>query len=138
MVEQWRSQKYPKITARANFEKALIFFFADESEIRPDYYAGTTWAPKGRTPIVKATGARHALNMISAVNARGYFLFMTVDGGVNGTVVRDFLKRLIKGMDRKIFLIVDGHPAHKTKMVKQFVKAHRDQIELFFTPPYSP
>lgn len=41
-------------------------------------------------------------------------------------------------MDRKIFLIVDGHPSHKTKIVKRFVEANTDRIELFFLPPYSP
>lgn len=137
VVDKWRSEEYPRIAARAKREKALIFF-ADESGVRSDYHAGTTWAPRGRTPVVKATGARHAMNMISAVNARGHFRFMTVDGGVNGTVFRDFLKRLITGMDRKIFLIVDGHPAHKAKVVKRFVKAHPDRIELFYLPPYSP
>ena len=45
---------------------------------------------------------------------------MTVEGRVNASVFRDFLKRLITGMERKIFLIVDGHPAHKAKLVKHF------------------
>jgi hypothetical protein len=36
-------------------------------------------------------------------------------------VFRDFLKRLIAGMERKIFLIVDGHPAHKARLVSRFV-----------------
>jgi len=41
-------------------------------------------------------------------------------------------------MDRKLFLVVDGHPAHKAKLVRQFVADHSDRIELFFLPPYSP
>jgi len=135
--ENWREREYPKIAARAKREGALIFF-ADESGVRSDYHVGTTWAPVGKTPVVKATGARFSLNMISVVNALGHFRFMTVEGGVNATVFRDFLKRLITGMDRKIFLIVDGHPTHKAKLVRDFVEAHQDQIELFFLPPYSP
>lgn len=42
LVDEWRMQEYPKIVARAKREKALIFF-ADESGIRSDYHAGTTW-----------------------------------------------------------------------------------------------
>jgi transposase len=53
-------------------------------------------------------------------------------------VFREFLRRLITGMDRKIFLVVDGHPAHKAKLVKRFVQDHADRLELFFLPPYSP
>ena len=57
---------------------------------------------------------------------------------MTATVFREFLKRLITGMDRKIFLIVDGHPTHKAKLVRQFVADNRDRIELFLLPPYSP
>lgn len=137
LVERWQRDDYPRLAGRAKRENALIFF-ADESGIRSDYHAGTTWATRGKTPVVKATGRRFSLNMISAVNARGHFRFMTVEGGVTARVFRDFLNRLITGMDRKIILIVDGHPTHKAKLVKRFVTANADRIELVFLPPYSP
>jgi transposase len=137
LVERWRAEDYPKIAARAKQEGALIFF-ADESGIRSDHHAGTTWGPVGQTPVVTATGARYGLNMLSAVNALGHFRFMTVEGRVNASVFRDFLKRLITGMERKIFLIVDGHPAHKAKLVSRFVADNAQAIELFFLPPYAP
>ncbi|MFZ5498634.1 MAG: IS630 family transposase [Pseudomonadota bacterium] len=137
LVERWRAEEYPKIAARAKREGALIFF-ADESGIRSDYHAGTSWAPVGKTPVVKATGARYGLNMLSAVNALGHFRFMTVEGRVNGAVFCEFLKRLMVGMDRKIFLIVDGHPAHKARAVSRFVAENANAIELFFLPPYAP
>jgi transposase len=136
-VESWRTEEYPKIARRAKREKALIFF-ADESGIRSDHHAGTTWSPVGQTPVVRATGARYGLNMLSAVNALGHFRFMIVDERVNASVFREFLRRLITGMDRKIFLIVDGHPVHKAKLVKDFVENNADRIELFFLPPYAP
>ncbi len=76
--------------------------------------------------------------MISAVSAKGLFRFMVVDTAVTGTVFRDFLKRLVAGMDRKIILVVDGHPSHKSKVVRDYVKEHASKIELVFLPPYSP
>ena len=137
LVEQWREKEYPQIEARAKRENAMIVL-ADEAGIRSDHHAGRSWAPTGQTPVVKATGARFSLNMLSAVNANGHFRFMTVDGRVTASVFRDFLKRLISGTTRKIFLIVDGHPTHKAKLVKQFVSENSEKIELFFLPPYSP
>jgi transposase len=137
LVDAWRTKEYPKIARRARRENALIFF-ADEAGMRSDHHAGTTWAPQGQTPIVTATGARFSLNMLSAVNAQGGFRFMTVTGGVNAKVFREFLQRLITGMTRKIFLIVDGHPCHKAKLVRRFVEENSDAIELFFLPPYAP
>jgi len=84
LVQSWQDTEYPKIAKRAKKEGALIFF-ADEAGIRSDNHAGTTWAPKGQTPVVKATGARFGLNMLSAVNAQGRFRFMTVDGSCQGS-----------------------------------------------------
>lgn len=136
-VAEWREVVYPKLKARARRERALIFF-ADEAGVRSDHHSGRTWAPRGKTPVVKATGARYGLNLISAVNGTGHFRFMTVEGTVTATVFCDFLKRLISGVDQKIFLIVDGHPTHKAKLVKRFVAEHADRLELFVLPPYSP
>lgn len=137
LVERWREQEYPQIAARAKREGAVVMF-ADESGIRSDYHAGTTWAPVGRTPEVSATGARYGLNMLSAISPRGDFRFMTVEGRVDATVFREFLRRLLVGMTRKVFLVVDGHPVHKAKAVKQLVADHSDALELFYLPPYSP
>lgn len=137
LVQSWQETEYLKIAARAKKEGALIFF-ADEAGVRSDHHAGTTWSPVGQTPIVKATGARFGFNMLSAVNAQGHFRFMTVEGTVTATVFREFLKRLLVGVQRKVFLIVDGHPAHKAKLVRTFVADNAERIELFFLPPYSP
>ncbi|AER57550.1 transposase [Pseudoxanthomonas spadix BD-a59] len=134
LVAQWHAKQYPKIVARAKREGALVFF-ADESGIRSDHHAGTTWAPVGQTPVVKATGARFGFNILSAVNARGHFRFMSVEGSVNGQVFKQFLQRLIAGQTQKIFLIVGGHPSYKARLVKLFVEEHADRIELFFLPP---
>ncbi len=137
LVDRWRETEYPRIAARAKREGALIFF-ADESGIRSGHHTGTTWAVVGQTPIVQATGARFSLNRLSAVNAQGNFRFMTVDGRVTAMVFRDFLSRLITGADRRIFLIVDGHPVHKARLVRTFVEENAGRIELFFLPPYAP
>ena len=67
---------------------------------------------------MQAAGARFSLNTLSAVNAQGPFRFMSVEGGVNATVFREFLNRLITGMLRKVFLIVDGYPVHKASWYK--------------------
>lgn len=137
LVEAWRDKEFPALVRRAKRENALIFF-ADESGIRSDYHAGTTWAPKGQTPLVKSTGARYSMNLISAINNQGHFRFMTVEGSVTARIFLDFLKRLIAGVDRKIILVVDGHPTHRAKLVTNFVEENNDAIELVFLPPYSP
>lgn len=136
-VNNWLKKVFPKIKARAKLEKADIYF-ADEAGIRSDYHSGTTWAPKGETPVVSSTGARFSVNMISAVSPRGDFRFMVVEGSIGTAVFVEFLKRLMTGAKKKIFLIVDGYPAHKSKKTREFIQSTKGRLELFYLPPYSP
>jgi len=136
-VERWLSQEYPRIRSRAKRENAQIFF-GDEAGVRSDHHAGTTWAPRGRTPVVSSTGARFGLNLISAVSAQGELRFMVTEGRVGARVFIEFLRRLLHNADRSIFLIVDGHPAHKAVAVRKFVERQDGRLRLFFLPAYSP
>ena len=136
-VQQWLKREYPRIRAQAKQEKAEIFF-EDESGVRSDFHSGSTWAARGQTPIVRVTGQRFSLNMISAISPRGALRFMVVKGGVGARVFIEFLKRLMHGQRRSVFLIVDGHPAHRAKIVKEFVESLEGKLRLYFLPPYSP
>lgn len=136
-VRQWREQEYPAIRALAKRVGAEIFF-GDEAGVRSDYHAGTTWGKRGETPVVAATGQRYSLNMISAVSARGNLRFMVTRGKVNGPQYLEFLKRLIHNTQRPVFLVVDGHPVHKSRAVKDYVASTSGKLRLFYLPPYSP
>lgn len=136
-VQQWLDKEYPCIKRKAKRQNAVIYF-EDEVGMRSDHQAGKSYAPKGETPVIKKTGQRFSLNMVSAISNKGHVEFMILDGTFNGGIFLEFLKRLIKHKQQKIFLIVDGHSAHKTKIVKAWLEKHAYKIELFFLPPYSP
>ena len=138
-VQEWLHKEYLRIQTLARRMKAQIFF-GDEAGVRSDHHAGTTWAVKGKTPVVRSTGARFGLNIISAVSAQGELQFMTVHGRIAAAQFIAFIKRLIHGTDRMIFLIMDGHPIHKAKCVIRFIETEsmKSRFRLFFLPPYSP
>ncbi len=119
-VARWKDEQFPAIRAAAKAEGAMVYF-ADEAGIRSDYHAGTTWAPVGRTPVVKATGARHSLNMISELTAQGLMRFATYTGSFTAALFIEFCKKLLHDTDGPVYLVVDGHPTHKAKGVKAFV-----------------
>jgi len=137
LVEQWVEEDYPKIKELARREKAEIYF-EDEAGIRSDYHRGTTWGIKGETPVVTTTGARFFLNMVSAVTSKGAMRFMTYKGKMKTSLFCEFLKRLIHNAPGKIFLILDGHPVHRSSLVKKFVATTEGKLRLFSLPPYSP
>jgi transposase len=136
-VRAWKEEVYPTIQAEAKAAGAGVFF-GDEAAVRTDYHAGTTWAPVGRTPVVRGTGNRQSINMISAVSARGKLHFSFVEGTTNAESFIAYLKKLLHDIPGKIFLIVDGHSAHTAKKTRQFVEDNTDRLKLFFLPPYSP
>jgi transposase len=78
------------------------------------------------------------VNQISAISNEGTVRFMTYKGALNAAVFLMFLTRLIAAASRKILLIADRLQAHKTPAVQAWVEAHREQIEVFYLPTYSP
>jgi transposase len=115
----WRAweQEYPGLRARAKQAGAAISF-SDEAGVRSDYHAGATWGGRGQTPVVPATGQRFGLSQISAEIARGRLRFMVVKGKLNESRYVEFLERLMHNASLPIFLIVDGHPVHKSRAVR--------------------
>jgi transposase len=136
-VKKWLETEYPAIKKRAAKENAIIYF-GDETGMRSDHQAGRSYAPAGKTPVIKKTGQRFSLNMISAISNQGHLQFMILDGRFNGEVFQTFLQQMIKYSRRKIYFVTDGHPAHKTKMLNEWLEQNKDRIEVFFLPPYSP
>ena len=136
-VDKWLSEEYPAIQKEAKKVGATIYF-GDEAGIRSDYHSGTTWAVKGQTPVIRTTGSRFSLNMVSAVSARGSMRFMTIKGRLTTDRFIEFLERLLKNQEKPVFLIVDGHPVHRSNRVQLFVTATEGKLRLFLLPPYSP
>jgi len=136
-VVEWMAKEFPEIKKMAKKENAEIYF-GDESSVRSDYHSGSTWAPKGKTPVVTTTGARFKVNLISAISPRGKLRFMATEEKVTAEVFCNFLSRLIEGARHPVFLIIDNHPVHRSKKVKEFVHNTKGKLRLFYLPPYSP
>jgi transposase len=137
-VNQWLKEEYPAIEARAKQENALIYW-ADEMGLRSDHQAGRSYSPRGKTPMVKVSGNRFRCNMISALSNKGQLIFSIFEGSFVVSVFLAFLQRLIKqAKGRKLFLILDGHPVHKAKVVRDWLTQQKQALELFFLPGYSP
>lgn len=136
-IEAWLANDYPAIVRRAKREKAEIQW-ADETGLSNQANYGRSFAPRGKTPVVRRLAARFSQSMISSLSNRGVLRFMVYDGALNTKVFLKFLRRLVQGATKKIFLIVDNLRVHHAKLVMAWIKARKDKIELFFLPPYAP
>lgn len=136
-IERWQREVYPAITRRAKREGADIFFW-DESGFRADTVHGKTWGLRGETPVVHRPGQRQSISAASALNARGAFWFCTYKGALDGERFVGLLKQLMRHRKRGLHLIVDGLPAHKKAVVKDYVQSIGGKLTLHFLPGYAP
>jgi transposase len=136
-VARWLAVDYPAIAAKAKREKAVILWL-DQTGLRSEAPVGTTWAPVGKTPVVPKTGRRFGVNVMAAISNKGELYFTCYPGSFTGPVFLAYLKRLVRHLDRKIHLIVDGHPVHRRVSVRDWLAEHVDMIEMHFLPGYPP
>jgi transposase len=138
-VQEWLEVTYPKIKERAKDENAEIYW-GDEVGVQNQCNYQVGYAPKGKTPVAKLSPSHKIrVNMISAITNQGKLRFMTYEGKMNQQLFIVFLNRLIKSSNRKIFLIVDNLSVHHGKQILlPWLDRHKDEIEIFYLPSYSP
>lgn len=139
-VRKWLEEEYPAIRESARQYKAQIHWL-DEMGLRSDHQAGRSYGRRGHTPVVFGTGQRFRCNMISSITNRGRLAFMIFRQRFTARVFLNFLGRLLRltrKTRKKVFLIADGHPVHKSRSVKRWLAEHVAQIRIFWLPSYSP
>ena len=137
-IRRWLEEEYPAVVARAKREGALVWW-GDETGIRSRHQSGTSFSPRGRTPVTRATGKYFGCNLICAITNRGELAFMLYDGMFNAEVFQGFLARLVAlNAGQKVILIVDNLPVHHAKVLTPWLEQHVAELELVFLPSYSP
>jgi transposase len=136
-VQRWLDQEYPAMHRRATAQGAEIYW-GDEMGLRSDHQTGTSYGRRGQTPQIPGTGKRFGCNMMSAITNRGRLAFMVFKGRFTTPVMIVFLARLVRHAGRKVFLILDGHPVHRSKAVARWLAEHSEQMAMFLLPGYSP
>lgn len=136
-IKQWVEKEYPKIKKRAKRLNADIFWL-DEAGVRSDDPLQRTWGLKGHTPVVPTSSQRQSINVITAVSNGGGFWYMAYSGRFNGGKFIECLNSFMKYRRRPVILIMDGHPVHKSKMVRDYVCSLDGRLMIEFLPPYAP
>ena len=136
-VQSWMNEEYPSIASKAKSENAEIYW-GDETALQntANYIKG--YAPIGKTPVLEIEAKKLKLNMLSAISNKGKLRFTITKESVNTDILIDFTKRLTKDTNRKVLLILDNLRVHHSKKVMAWLEVHKDEIELFYLPPYSP
>jgi transposase len=128
----------------ATRQQAWIFFH-DQSGFSQQPSVRTTWAPRGKTPILKPRGNHWSKTSVAAAlgfrweGAQTRLFARTKSGSYNSTALIEFLKklkRLVGG--QKVILIWDHLPAHRSVVMKEFLQSQSDWLQVEWLPGYAP
>src|SRR6476620_7281464 len=136
-IEQWQRETFPNIAKQAKAAGGEVYCW-DESGFRADAVHGRTWGVKGHTPVVDRPGQRQSISAASAVKAKGGFWYCTYQGGLTAELFVGLLRKMMRHRAKPVHLVVDGLPAHKTKLVKNYVLSAKGRLTLHFLPGYAP
>ena len=136
-VKKFMEEDYPGIARLAKAENAEIYW-GDETGVDNQEHYQRGFAPKGQPPVICVETKRERVNMISAITNKGSLRFMIFDERMTQQKLIEFMERLVLDSSRKIFLILDNLKVHHGKIVKTWLAEHKNEIELFYIPPYSP
>ena len=104
----------------------------------------TTWAPKGRTPVIASTGSWKTMSLSGIITAtalgnRPKFFLRSIPGSMKAKDVMQFIKELKKHLSgKKLLLFWDGLPAHRAKIVQHYLKKQKCWLRAERFPAYAP
>lgn len=111
--------------------------FIDESGISERPHRVRTWGVRGQTPVLQMHFNWHQLSVIAGLTCWNFY-FKFVGGSVRGPQVIDFLKQLRRHLKRKLLIIWDGLPAHRSRLVRDYVDSTEGAIQIERLPAYAP
>lgn len=135
-VAKREKETLPNIKEEANKEWRKIYYW-DEAWFLSSNNKWKTRGKKWETPVVTTTWARFWVNAISIINSKWEMQFMTYEKNFNSDLFIEFLKKIYDPKQKKT-LILDGHPSHKTKKVREYLKSIDERIKIYYLPWYSP
>jgi transposase len=136
-IDQYLLETFPDAVNKAK-EMGAEIFFVDEASVRSDAHRGLTWGKKGETPVVRNSGGRFGLSVISAVSPRGDMRFSFIEERMNSSKFIEFLKKLHRDAGKPILVITDNAKYHHSKETQEFLRQQENRILIAYLPAYSP
>ncbi len=109
----------------------------DESGLSQKPHRCRTWAPRGETPVLEFHFNWDKLSVSAGLTLR-HFYFRLYPGAIGELEVIDFLQALLRHIDRPPLIIWDRLPAHRSRMVREFLELSEGHIATEYLPPYAP
>ena len=136
-VERFLNGKFPRIQRLADKLGADIGV-EDEAGVGSMTRSGGTGGVVGKTPVVRVCTKRGGDNVLSRGTPTGEMKYSVTADSIDSVPYIEFLKNLIRDRERPLILLVDRSSFHRSQKVRDFVRAHRAPLRIFFLPRRTP
>jgi transposase len=130
------------VEKRARRQNALIVF-EDESGVSLLPSVRATWAPRGRTPVLRHRFVWKRLSLAGALayepdGSDAHLVFELRPGAYNDETLIEFLTFLNEHEQRPLVLIWDGLPSHRSRRMTDWIASQRQWLSVEPLPGYAP
>jgi transposase len=136
-IEFWRDEVWPELQRRARHERRTLVFI-DESGFYLLPGIVRTYAPEGRTPVIRNKQTRDHLSVMGGMTTSGKVYMLVRQRSLNGLDSVEFLEHLLRVASKRLLVIWDGSPIHRRIEVKEFVDRTGGNVWLEALPGYAP
>lgn len=123
--------------------RGALIVFQDESGFSLLPVVRATWAPRGKTPVLRHRSSWKRLSMAGALayepdGSDAQLVFHMQPGAYNDETLIEFLTELHTLLEgRKVTLIWDGLPSHRSRRMKAWLATQRHWLVVEPLPAYA-
>jgi len=131
-------------SCKKNFQEGVTIVFLDESGISERPVVRSTWAPRGKTPVVRHRfGSWRNAGAIGAIayNKKGHRARLLISfhrGTILSMHIVRFLQHVRRHVRGKVYLLWDGLGIHRSGEVEGSIQKNHKWLEVDRLPAYAP
>jgi len=142
-IGRWKVEEFPRILKDAD-QRGAYLVFIDESGFLLSPYIRRTFAPRGKTPIIKASDPHGRISAISALaispkqkRLSFYYGLLSNNANYRSDSVIQFVDKVRQRISGPIIILWDAIPIHCSKATDQYLEQH-DNVVVEQFPSYAP
>ena len=136
-IRRWRAEVWPELRKQASRERRVLVF-EDESGFYLLPGLVRTYAPAGKTPVIREKQTRDHLSVMGGMTPEGKVYTLARQESFNGLHCIEFLRHLLRVAGERLLVIWDGSPIHRRVAVQEFVAQTKGKVWLEALPGYAP
>jgi transposase len=136
-IAWWRDVTWPELRTAARRERRVLVF-VDEAGFYLLPGVVRTYAPEGRTPVLRAKCTRDHLSVMGGLTPGGKVYTLVRQEALTGLETVEFLAHLRRVAGDRLLIVWDGSPIHRRAAVTEFVANSRGRVRIEALPGYAP